>query len=136
MLSAALAHTQWRRPDVRLNPSPSAGRQPCVGQDSESRRDGLLTEIEDLVTELKAKVARYSRLKSDPSLNDPQRPDNQAATDWMHEALEDIAATALGVEPASQERLFYAISEADAISRVDRDSTIETNQEPESGNAV
>lgn len=127
LLRTATAASQWSRPDLRLNPSPSDARQTTAAHDSETWRDQLLTEIEDLVAQLKAKVARYSLFRSDPSLHDPSHPDNRAATAWMHEALEDIAATALGIELATKERIFRAISD------VDRDSAIETTQEPKTG---
>lgn len=129
LLRAAMAASHWSRPDLRLDRSPSDARQTTMAQDSESWRDELLTEIEDLVAQLRAKVARYSLFRSDPSLHDPSHPDNRAATDWMHSALEDIAATALGIELATQERIFRAISD------VDRGATIETNQEPKTGTA-
>ncbi|MET4586407.1 hypothetical protein ACVLB3_002315 [Pseudarthrobacter sp. PvP022] len=129
LLRAAMSASNWRRPDLSLNRSSSEARQTTMPYDSESWRDELLTEIEDLVGQLKAKVARYSLLRSDPSLQDPLHPDNRAATDWMHGALEDIAATALGIELATQERIFRAISD------VDRDATIESNQEPKTGTA-
>lgn len=134
LLRAAMATSQWRQPDLRLNRTPSdAGRPEVVqdfnAQDSDRWNDPLLAEIEDLVAELKAKVARYSLLRSDPSRTDPSHPDNKTATDWMHEALEDIAATALGIELASQERIFRAISDAG------RNPMIETKKEPKSGSA-
>lgn len=128
-LRAALASTQWRRPVLRLTPVPPL-EQPDGTQDSETGHDPLLTEIEDLVAELKAKVARYSLLRSDPSLAaTTSLPDNRSAAEWMHEALEDIAATALGIELASQERMFRAIAEAD------HRTLSETNHEPTSGTA-
>jgi hypothetical protein len=129
-LRAALASTQWRRPDLRLTSVPPSAELPARTQDSQSGHDPLLTEIEDLVAELKAKVARYSLLRSDPSLAaTTSLPDNRSAAEWMHEALEDIAATALGIELASQERMFRAIAEAD------RRTLSQTNQEPTSGTA-
>ena len=144
LLRAAMATSQWRQPDLRLNRTPSdAGRPEVVQdfntQDSDRWNDPLLAEIEDLVAELKAKVARYSLLRSDPSRTDPSRtdpshPDNKTATDWMHEALEDIAATALGIELASQERIFRAISDAGRNSMIET-KTIKTNKEPKSGSA-
>lgn len=128
-LRAAMASAQRRRPDLRLTPAPPFAERPDTARDSDSPRDPLLTEIEELVAELKAKVARYSLLRSDPSLAAMSRPDNRSATEWMHEALEDIAATALGIELASHERMFRAIVEAD------HRTTIEANPEPKSGTA-
>ncbi|CAN7536040.1 hypothetical protein LJR078_003915 [Arthrobacter sp. LjRoot78] len=154
LLRAAMATSQWRQPDLRLNRTPSdAGRPEVVQdfntQDSDRWNDPLLAEIEDLVAELKAKVARYSLLRSDSSRTDPSRtdpsrtdssrtdsshPDNKTATDWMHEALEDIAATALGIELASQERIFRAISDAGRNPMIET-KTIKTKKEPKSGSA-
>jgi hypothetical protein len=53
----------------------------------------------------------------------------------MYEALEDIAATALGIELASQERIFRAISDAGRSPRVET-NPIKTTKEPKSGNAA
>jgi hypothetical protein len=150
LLRAAMATSQWRQPDLRLNRTPSDAGDPGVAQefdsqDSDRWNDPLLAEIEDLVAELKAKVARYSLLRSDPSLTGPaltgashpgaSHPDNKTATDWMYEALEDIAATALGIELASQERIFRAISDAGRSPRVET-NPIKTTKEPKSGNAA
>lgn len=150
LLRAAMATSQWRHPDLRLNRTPSDAGDPGVAQefdtqDSDRWNDPLLAEIEDLVAELKAKVARYSLLRSDPSLTGPaltgashpgaSHPDNKTATDWMYEALEDIAATALGIELASQERIFRAISDAARSPRVET-NPIKTTKEPKSGNAA
>jgi hypothetical protein len=128
-LSAAIADGQRNRPELRLNRSPSYARQPIVAQNSDSWRDQLLTEIEDLVAELRGKVARYSLFRSGPSFNDASHPDNRAAAEWMHEALEDIAATALGIELASEVRISRMRSAAE------QDLYSETNQEPKSGTA-
>ena len=150
LLRAAMATSQWRQPDLRLNRTPSDAGDPGVAQefdsqDSDRWNDPLLAEIEDLVAALKAKVARYSLLRSDPSLTGPaltgashpgaSHPDNKTATDWMYEALEDIAATALGIELASQERIFRAISDAGRSPRVET-NPIKTTKEPKSGNAA
>lgn len=128
-LKAAMAASHWRRPDLRLAQGTSDAKPSHGPQDSDNWSDPLLTEIEDLVAELKAKVARYSLLKSDPSLTDPSHPDNRTATEWMHEALEDIAATALGIELASQERMFRA------LPVVEQGTTVDTNHERQSGTA-
>lgn len=110
VLGAALADSTWRRLELSLSRAPSDARQLNVAQDSEMWRDQLLTEIEEHIAELRGKVARYTLFRSGLPLRDASG--DQAAMDWMHQALEDIAATALGIELASHEGLLRTRSVA------------------------
>lgn len=126
-LSDALAHGQLSSLQLSLNRSNSYARPPTTAPDSEIWRDRLLTEIEDLITELRGKVARYMLFQSSRSLDDASRPGNQAAMEWMHQALEDIAATALGIELASQAGILRMMPAAE------QDLTNEIHQKPSTG---
>ncbi|MFE4226536.1 hypothetical protein ACFRJ8_01465 [Arthrobacter sp. NPDC056886] len=77
-------------------------------QDSGAWRDQQLAEIEDLAGDLKKKVARYASLRALQSAGVSAGPANAAAVAWIHQALEDIAATALGLEVASRELFLRA----------------------------
>jgi hypothetical protein len=127
LLSDALAHGQWSSLQLSPNRSPSYARPPTTAPDSEIWRDRLLAEIEDLIAELRGKVARYTLFQSGRSLDDASRPGNQAAMEWLHQALEDIAATALGIELASQGGILRMTSAAE------QDLTSELHQKPNTG---
>lgn len=99
------------------------------GQASGLRRDQLLAEIEELAGTLKEKVARYSSSRAVELSEHAAEQANRTALVWIHDALEDIAATALGIEIASR-KLFLQ-----AASAGFRDSTSETDQEPSAGTA-
>ena len=79
-------------------------------------RDQLLAEIEVLAEALKKKVARYSLLREAQSSGEAAEPDNETAMEWIQDALEDVAATALGIEIASRELLLRAASAGDPDS--------------------
>lgn len=127
LLSDALARGQLSSLQLSLNRSPPYARPPTAAPDSEIWRDRLLTEIEDLVAELRGKVAGYTLFQSSRSPDDASRPGNQAAMEWMHQALEDIAATALGIELASQAGILRMMSAAE------QDLTNEIHQKPNTG---
>lgn len=66
-------------------------------------RDHLLADIEEHVAELRRKLARFAVFRSLQSSNEATGPDNEPAMERMHQALEDIAATALASEMAYHE---------------------------------
>ncbi|MGP4033663.1 hypothetical protein [Pseudarthrobacter sp. 1C304] len=68
----------------------------------------LLEEIEDLAVELKRKVTRFASFCEVQPFESASAAANAAAVEWAHEALEDIAATALGMELASGRALIRA----------------------------
>ncbi|WP_354189918.1 hypothetical protein [Arthrobacter sp. UYCu712] len=72
-----------------------------------------MAEIEFLVAELQGKVIRYALFRSSEKFSHP----GGISADWMPEALEDIAATALDIELASREGLLrmMAVHERDLI---------------------
>lgn len=88
--------------------APEVDRSSRAGRQSTSRRsqiwcDRFLAEIEDLIAELREKVAHFALLRSVQSTNGASGPGNEAAVELMNEALEDIAAAALGIELASHD---------------------------------
>lgn len=129
VLAAELAEFLWRRQEPGLDQRPSSAGGRGIGQDSGMWRDQLLAEIEDLARTLKGKVARYSSSRADQASGQGAEPANETAVVWIQDALEDIAATALGIEIASR-KLFLQ-----AASAGDRDSTSETVQEQLAGTA-
>jgi hypothetical protein len=62
-----------------------------------------LAEIEDLTEMLKAKLVRYSALLANRRSAEVGERLNENAVLWIQDAVEDIAATALGIEVASRE---------------------------------
>lgn len=75
---------------------------------SEVWRDQLLAGIEDLASELKTKIAHFALFCTVQPPDDASARANASAVAWMQEALEDIAATALGMEMQSREALLRA----------------------------
>ncbi|WAH98227.1 hypothetical protein [Arthrobacter sp. MMS18-M83] len=73
-----------------------------------------MAEIEDLVRKLKKKVARFGMLRAVLSCDLPRDRANETAVTWIHDALEDISATALGIETASG-KLFLRVASAEAL---------------------
>ncbi|MGY3380204.1 hypothetical protein ACVWYS_002161 [Arthrobacter sp. TE12231] len=106
-LAAELAGFLGRRQRPGLNRPPSATGLRSSVQDSGVWRDQLLAEIEDLARDLKRKVARYASLRAAHS-GASTAPADAAAVTCIHQALEDIAATALGVETALRELFLRA----------------------------
>lgn len=91
-----------------LNPPRSYLRRHSSVQHSEVWRDRLLAEIEDLAGELKRKVARFALFCAVQSSDEASARANAAAVAWTHEVLEDIAATALGMQIRSQQAYVWA----------------------------
>ncbi|HSL36697.1 MAG TPA: hypothetical protein VK883_07710, partial [Arthrobacter sp.] len=60
------------------------------------------------------KVARYSLTQTPPPSDLAAEPANETAVLWIQDALEDIAATALGIEMASRKLFIQAASEQDS----------------------
>lgn len=82
---------------------PSRAGHPSAASDSDIWRDYPLAEIEDLITELKRKVARFALFRSIRFADEASDPGNVAAFESMNDALEDISAAALGIELASHQ---------------------------------
>lgn len=87
--------------------------------DSRTSRDQLLAEIEDLTRVLKEKVARYSSLQANRPHAEVGEGANETAVLWIQDALEDIAATALGIEVASRELFLRSASAGERSSKSD-----------------
>lgn len=85
-------------------------RQQIADQDPGSWRDGLLVEIEKLTEQLKHKIHGYVTLRATQISDQSMVPDNEAALTWVQEALDDIAATARGIEIASHEMFLQAMT--------------------------
>lgn len=128
-LAAELADFLWKRQEPGLDQLPSSTKGRSGGQDSGIGRDQLLAEIEDLAATLKEKVARYSLTQAPQPFEPAAEPANETAVLWIQDALEDIAATALGIEMASR-RLFI-----EAAWGGDLDSKRETAREQTAGTA-
>jgi hypothetical protein len=109
-LAAELADFLWRRQEPGLDQLPSSTSVRGSVQDSGIWRDQLLAEIEDLAGALREKVARYSGLQATQSSAQAAEPADESAMVWIQDALEDIAATALGIEIASRELFLRAAS--------------------------
>ena len=109
-LSAELADFLWNRHEPGLDqPPPSTGGLSSA-QDDGIWRDQLLAEIEGLTETLKEKVARYSLLRAVEPAAEAAQPDNETAVVWIQDALEDVAATALGIETTSRELFLRSAS--------------------------
>lgn len=121
-----LAHEDADTPTV-TNAASSCTRHPGAAPDPGMKLDLLLAEIEDRITELKAMVTRFALIRSRQSCEEVWGPGNEAAVEWMHEALDDIAAAALGIELKSHEGLLRI-----KLAGV-QDLMVEPAQEPESG---
>lgn len=107
-LAVELAEFLGGRQKPSLERVPSSAWHRSGAQDFGVWRDQQLAEIEDLAGDLKRKVARYASLRAVQSSDVSTRPADAAAVAWIHEALEDIAATALGLEIASRELFLRA----------------------------
>lgn len=107
-LAAELAEFLGARQIPGLERLPSSAWHRSSAQDSGAWRDRQLAEIEDLAGDLKRKVARYASLRAAQSAGVGTGPADAAAVAWIHQALEDIAATALGLEIASRELFLRA----------------------------
>ena len=125
--AAELADSLWRRQEPGFDRQPSSTGDRSSAQNFGIWRDQLLAEIEVLAETLKKKVARYSLLREAQSSEAAAEPANETAVAWIQDALEDVAATALGIEIASRE-LFLR-----AASVEDQDSKSETAQELAAG---
>ncbi|WAH99046.1 hypothetical protein [Arthrobacter sp. MMS18-M83] len=64
-----------------------------------------MAEIEELIAELKRKVARFALFRAIEFAHEASEPGNVAAFESMNDALEDISAAALGIELASPPRI-------------------------------
>jgi hypothetical protein len=114
VLLAAELDDLRRRRQPRLNqPRPHLKRLGSA-QNSEVWRDQLLAGIEDLASELKRKVAHFALFCAVQSSDEASVRANASAVAWMQEALEDIAATALGMEMECRKVLLRA-SQADFL---------------------
>jgi hypothetical protein len=118
-LAAELAEFLGGRQKPGLEPLPSFVWHRSSAQDSGAWRDQQLAEIEDLAGDLKRKVARYASLRAVQSDGVSRGPADAAAVAWIHQALADIAATALGLEIASRELFLRAGMTGDQTLRVD-----------------
>ncbi|MFE4230152.1 hypothetical protein ACFRJ8_19940 [Arthrobacter sp. NPDC056886] len=67
-----------------------------------------MAEIEERARELRRKAARFALFCAVESSDEAAARVNAAAVTWMQETLEDIAATALGMETAFREALLHA----------------------------
>lgn len=113
-LAAELADFLWKRQEPGLDQLRSSTNSRSGDQDSGIWRDQLLAEIEGLAATLKEKVARYSLTQTPPPSDLAAEPANETAVLWIQDALEDIAATALGIEMASRKLFIQAASEQDS----------------------
>lgn len=108
VLLAAELDDLRRRQQPGLNQPRTYSRRLASAQKSEVWRDQLLAGIEDLASELKRKVAHFALFCAVQSSDQASARANASAVAWMQEALEDIAATALGMEMESREMLLRA----------------------------
>lgn len=112
--AAELADFLWKRQEPGLDQLPSSTYGGSDEQDSGIWQDQLLAEIEHLAATLKEKVARYSSIQADEPSEQAPEPANETAVLWIQDALEDIAATALGIEMASRVLFIQAASAQDS----------------------
>ena len=118
VLAAELADFLWKRQEPGLDQLPSSTKNRSGGHDDGLWRDQLLAEIEDLAVTLKEKVARYSLTQAPPQpSNQAAEPANETAVLWIQDALEDIAATALGIEMASRKLFIQVASDGEQYSK-------------------
>ncbi|MDI3210889.1 hypothetical protein [Arthrobacter sp. AL12] len=123
VLAAELADFLWKRQEPGLDQPPLSTGGGSGEQDSGMWRDQLLAEIEGLAATLKEKVARYSLTQAPQPAEQAAGAASETAVLWIQDALEDIAATALGIEMASRELFIRAGSNGE------QDSTSETAHE-------
>lgn len=113
LLADELADLLWRRPELGLDRTQSSTRKFNSAPKSGTWWDQLLAEIEDLAGELRSKVALYAMFPAIQGADEATGKANAAALVWIHETLEDIAATALGMEMASREAFLRTGSSAE-----------------------
>ncbi|UKA63554.1 hypothetical protein [Arthrobacter sp. FW306-04-A] len=104
-------------PAPRQYPRPSRTRHPSAAPDSEIWRDYPFAEIEELIAELKRKVARFALIQF---ADETSQPGNVAAFESMNDALEDISAAALGIELASHQALLERPGPAGTVNGLRR----------------
>lgn len=102
ILTGGLADFLGRRQEPDLGQLPSAALGRIFPLASGMWREQLLEEIENLAEALNEKVARYLSLRESPSIDEAARLADVTAVIWIQDALEDIAATAVGIEIASR----------------------------------
>ena len=90
--------TRRRQPGLDQTRPYTRGQSPA--QDSKVWRDQLLAEIEALASELQGKVAGFALFCALHSSGEASVLDDAVAVEWMQGTLEDLAATALGIEMA------------------------------------
>lgn len=81
----------------------------CVRQDEsahtyEACAVNLLADIDDLVAELEARLARFAVLLALQPPVEASYEDDKEAIEWMDQALKDIKATVTGTHIAHRER--------------------------------
>lgn len=127
LLADELADLLWRGEEPGLDQLFPSLRQRNSAQNSGIWWDQLLAEIEDLARELKGKVAQYAMIRAAQPPDGTTGTANEEAAAWIHDNLEDIAATALGMEMASREVFLRA------GSTVGQDLQVSTAREQTTG---
>ncbi|MGM7775672.1 hypothetical protein ACSVHC_06555 [Arthrobacter sp. KNU-44] len=106
-LAAPFVGARFRRTSQIMPGDPSTrtsrARRPSAAADTETWRDYPLAEIDELIAELKIKVARFTFFRSMQFVDETSELGNGAAFESMIDALEDISAAALGIELASHQ---------------------------------
>lgn len=115
------ASSLWEEREAGLNALTSSASGGPWASDPLTSREQLLAEIEDLTRVLKEKVARYSALRANQPHAEVGERANETAVMWIQDALEDIAATALGIEVASRELFLRSASAGERSSISDLD---------------
>ncbi|GAA2143596.1 hypothetical protein GCM10009825_34110 [Arthrobacter humicola] len=110
VLPAELADFLWRRQEPGLDQLPSSTGGRGNAQNFGIWRDQLLAEIENIAGKLRVKVERYALVRAAYFSDQAAEPTNEVAVAWIQDALEDIAATAVGIEIASRELFLRAKS--------------------------
>lgn len=105
VLLAAELDDLRRRQQPGLNRPRSYSSRHGAAQNFDVWRDQLLAEIEDLTGELTRKVARFALFCALQSSGEASVRADTAAVEWMQEALQDIAATAIGMKMGSRAAL-------------------------------
>lgn len=119
MSVAERASALWEQREAGLDALTSSTSGGTLASDPRTSRDQLLAEIEDLTRVLKEKVARYSSLLAHRPHADVGTGADATAVMWIQDALEDIAATALGIEVASRELFLRSASAGERSSTSD-----------------
>ena len=108
--AAVLADFLWKRQKPGRGRPESFSGGSASRADSDVWRDQQLAEVQELAEALRQKVARYSTLRAALFSAEAPEPANETAVLWIQEALEDIAATALGIQITSRELYFQVAS--------------------------